>query len=296
MADLTPGLLERCRQLDETLSMTGSRIWFRGQADSSWPLLPTALRRDFLEAAAEWVPGHGTEAAWALPSYRPNNQRQAGLVVEQIANDRFRREAARLVDDSEDLGLVYMEARHAGLPSRLLDWTTSPLLALFFACRSESRSDGMIHILDPVRKYYYLLATSKEEFDEGINIEGVTTPVTDRHISYSGQVTRLFGIYPDTQSFAERGPETDESTGGILPILPSHRLEKVAAQRSCFTFHPDRGEEDIPEGLLLGEFEVPSDAKETTLASLRLLGVDESTVWPGPDGTAQAIRSSMGLP
>ena len=78
-------------------------------------------------------------------------------------------------------------------------------------------------------------------------------------------------------------------------MRPRHRFPKIAAQRGCFTFHPREFDGHIPEGAHLHRFEVPASAKEETLDRLDLLGVDESAIWPGPEGVANAIRRQWEL-
>ena len=49
----------------------------------------------------------------------------------------------RMQNDMEVLFL----AQHYGLPTRLLDWTYNPMVALYFACRSNFSKDGAIYCL-----------------------------------------------------------------------------------------------------------------------------------------------------
>ncbi len=40
-----------------------------------------------------------------------------------------------------------MLGQHYGMPTRLLDWTTNPLVALYFACASDKDTDGAVFTL-----------------------------------------------------------------------------------------------------------------------------------------------------
>lgn len=105
------------------------RWYFRGQSDSAWPIETT------LERLLRKV-GHPTNAS-PFPSYP--NDREANTVgtrVELMLLRAFQARASKFLpnlprpdDVLEWLALM----RHWGMPCRLLDVTTSPYVALYFA-------------------------------------------------------------------------------------------------------------------------------------------------------------------
>jgi FRG domain len=123
------------RFLDWTEQFKGRTVVFRGvdEADQMWP---AAVRSFFRSRCA----APGASDPRTLSAFR---------AYERMLFDKFRREAMLLTeqvpqDDWQWLAL----AQHYGLPTRLLDWSGSPLVALYFAV---SRRDGT----GPRRIYAY---------------------------------------------------------------------------------------------------------------------------------------------
>ena len=158
---------------------------------------------DFLEIASDradgsWVFRGEGNSAWAL---RPKVGRPEvcgpagyGSADERILFDDFIREAPRF---ERGLGFTTLDwlalAQHHGLPTRLLDWTTNPLVAAWFAVADEgSVTDGRIHMIRMAKDQIRLVP---EPFDSSI-----TAPVLARVPAVVARITSqqgLFSIHPD---------------------------------------------------------------------------------------------------
>lgn len=98
-----------------------SRWVYRGHASASWSLKPSVGR---------------------LSNYHPD--------IELFAFDAFKRNAvAHLPRSSLDTIWDWLAlAQHHGLPTRLLDWSTNPLVAAFFASEHPPGRDGQVIAVD----------------------------------------------------------------------------------------------------------------------------------------------------
>ena len=88
--------------------------------------------------------GHSDKSYYLIPSVGRNNKYFNN--EEQIFLD-FKRQYYLYANNrpQSDMDLLFL-AQHYGLPTRLLDWSYNPLVALYFACCSNPKVDGCVYI------------------------------------------------------------------------------------------------------------------------------------------------------
>ncbi|MDD5216238.1 MAG: FRG domain-containing protein, partial [Methylococcales bacterium] len=99
--------------LEQHFIHSKEELWFRGQANYEHKLIPALFREQYDEARMY------EEFIRRFPEHSNNHR-----------------------DIFEWLTLM----QHYGLPTRLLDWTTNLLVALFFCCNDEKDKDGAIFL------------------------------------------------------------------------------------------------------------------------------------------------------
>ncbi|EHJ9962113.1 FRG domain-containing protein [Vibrio cholerae] len=231
-------------QVDEICykaSMLGSNMLFRGMANNAYELIPSIAR--------------GT------------NEGLGGDIesLERSMLSEFKRLTLPILttEPTNDFEWLFL-AQHYGLPTRLLDWTTNPMVALFFAVESEDDNDACLHIVkhmvtDDYSDYDYKTADISEEAKKN---------------SY---VLRVFKLQPEQ--------------GEVIFIRPKYTDSRYVNQKSIFScpknpFEPLKlDNHDV--------LEIKSKWKPFIRDRLKMMGISHSYIYPGLEGVAKEVRKHM---
>lgn len=142
--------------------------YFRGQSSVDYKLVPS-IGRLFKEGEED-----------SLLRYE-----------KQIFND-FKYKLPMFTDThpKNDLEFLFL-AQHYGLPTRLLDWTYNPLVALYFACCSNPDKDGVVF-----RCFPNIIKEFNLDTDDIFSYSGVALLVPNMtNVRFKNQ-NGLFFLYP----------------------------------------------------------------------------------------------------
>ncbi len=163
--------------------------------------------------------------------------------------------------------------QHCGLPTRLLDWTESALIALFFALFElpPKRPNPVVWMLDPYK----------------MNEVSTREPVV--HLSWGPQA--------GAENFSLAFGETEMGNEYPVAIYPAHVHMRLVVQKSCFTIHGrekaglDELYKDtklVTDGHLI-KYRIELGKAGEILRDLRVLGISYSALFPDFDGLAEEL-------
>jgi len=269
--------------------MGESLFWYRGHSDDTWELQPTVLRSTREEDYANTVN--------QMESFRSPNKWDDVLKHERIINQRFRHGAYSYFGDIPAIR-VYFAAQHHGLPTRLLDWSLSPLVALYFACRSERdiKKNGCVYRLFP-RKL------PKVYDGQSNNPPSPFDDIVSKHRPHIAEFIEscLF----DSQPFNACAGYKQLKGIPVIPIIPTIITSRITAQASRFTFHlpvTQSGKAGIKPPLdfhkifqgephSFAQYIVPANAKTKILVELNRLGIHDYSLFPDIDNLALHLKT-----
>jgi hypothetical protein len=203
-------------------------------------------------------------------------------------------------------------AQHHGLPTRLMDWTTNPLVALYFSVReSKFSQDGK-----PLDSAVYILLQNPESYRD-LYREPEVKPIKDRTTKYIGNSLPLGGFGLGLQgenvnpiSEGECGGDQEEAWNSghaemdgvrseektISPFLidqnvvyhPPHVSPRVRSQDSVFlACHQPLKALDEPEYI---EIVIKHEAHDAIRRQLNQYGLFDKQLFPDLDGIAKWLR------
>jgi len=204
--------------------------------------------------------GHGAASFELRPKVGrclPVKNSKVKTVNEKLMLELFRRQSAdRLeVATANDWELLAI-AQHYGLATRLLDWTRSPLVALYFSVCKECESR------DP---------------------NGCPRSEDAEMLAWRSAKKDLSKPLPTC------GPLTIKKTIRYIPRIVTARLR---AQSGVFSVHPDPTEVFEPNGShgALVRIRIPFNDRKGLKRSLFRLGIHEAAVFPDLAGLARHIE------
>lgn len=164
-------------------------------------------------------------------------------------------------------------AQHHGLPTRLLDWTENPLVALYFAVRSNEKNDGCVHCLS-----HYI-----EQIEEkDVNYEAI---IEDSQLDFVDFEELSDSMLYDKFCKSMQNKYSNECN----IIIPNSITPRIDRQKSFFTIHynPFKSINNISRM----KIKIPKECKKNMSESLSTLGVDAYSLFPDLDGLANALKS-----
>lgn len=213
------------------IEKSGASFFYRGQSQD-WPLIPSLGRVKH---------GHFEELT---------------ILERDIIREFKRVSIPHLKQVPSSFEEWILHAQHYGLPTRLLDWTSNPLKALYFAVEDiRNTNDGVVYSSD----------AHNIDWNNLIPDLNVTSPYFFRPQHLNERITAqesMFLLFPIEDEQIE-----------IKPLFSEHY--------------------DVGEYGRIEKFVIPSAFKKEIRFTLDTLGVNRLSIYPGLEGAIDYVKKTF---
>lgn len=269
------------RVVSKIASSVDSPLWFRGHGCASYRLTPSVLR-DVIpthDARGNRIRGDENLVSEGLPV--------TGISPERLLSE-FKRYSLPFVqsvprNDFEWLFLM----QHHGVPTRLLDWSTNALTALYFAAE---------YALPAKTTDVFASVDNDQEFCEHDIAVYCMEPARVNEIMHDiSHAVDVSEHWEKWHPYVRPTVKSDICTYSPICIVAPHVSPRIRAQSGTFTLHGGNiWALDYYTQLrsLLHKILISKQHAEHVREQLSLLGMTASYIYPDLDGVAREVTAS----
>ena len=258
-------------------------LWFRGQSNANHQLIPGALRN--IHKSHDHL---GQEIDDSVATVSSGGQ-YAGPSSERMLQE-FKQRARPFLEQqpANDFEWMFI-AQHHGLPTRLLDWSTNALVALYFAAQNAPTREG-----DGIEECGRFEEYSMS--DEGFAVFSMEpSKINDKTI----MTARTIDIASNAEAWDQYiNPMSKNTLTLPVCVTAPHMTTRIRAQSGVFTLHGAQiAALDFYNDLqpFITKIFIPYTATSDILASLARMGINESFIYPSLDSVAKEIANAENL-
>ena len=275
MSDYINHICAMQKEYKATLQLPHYSFLFRGQESARYELLPSLARN------------RSSRVSYSILNEERNLLSMAQFQMPSIFH--------RNLSPIETLAL----AQHYGIPTRLLDVTENPLVALYFACVNRTDEDGEVVIFKapdtdictfPVVQA--IADTCKFAFYDFVLLSDFYA----RAVEQDYFAEQRYDLKQCHSNNVEGGKWIEECCKNIFYIHAPIQTQRQRAQQGRYILFPNQIENDIEENEgvftmiinaipknhkdIVLRFIIPKELKTELLSNLSMLGITKSSLFP----------------
>lgn len=249
-------------------------LFFRGQENENWPVLPSIFRDNLLSIEHE-------------------------LLSEPLIRVPYDFKSMEKIE-------ILAKYQHYGLSTRLLDVTTNPLVALYFACKENAKDEeyGRVYfrqdypISQDDKKVKIILSLAEKELKNENSLKQILNKLYKEGILTED----------DKQLYSKENsnfPNIIQNCYTILPPLTNERMKMQSGAfllSTCFNFQRttawndskiSKGQTDLRKEFRDDFFSIPGSIQNKILEDLNLYNINEATLFPELEHQLNYIKINL---